>query len=258
MKILLVGCGKMGGAMMAGWLKSGVSLDNITVVDPLYEGRNAFKTLAELPAGFKTDFVVLAVKPQNIDDVAAELKKFSDSVFISIIAGKKIDYFKKYLPKSYFVRTMPNLPSLIGKGVTAAISSQPLSEQIQASVEQLLKPCGKLIWLKDENLMDAVTAISGSGPAYVFLFAQSLIEAATGLGLDEETAKSLVFGTIRGSIKLAEKSGDNLATLKQNVTSKGGTTEAALAILEENDKLKKLIISAANQAKQRSSELSSQ
>lgn len=257
MKILLIGCGKMGSAILGGWLSSGISLSQITIIDPVYKGEiEGYDTLADLPENYAPDYVLLAVKPQNLDEVAPQLARFSKATMISIVAGKKIAYFKKYLPNFVVIRTMPNLPALIGKGITAAVASEELGKEEKERVERLLKPCGKLVWLDNEELIDSVTAISGSGPAYVFLFADSMVEAAVELGLDAETAKALVFETIKGSIDLAEISGDNLATLKQNVTSKGGTTEAALAVLEDKDILRTLVKQAIKQAKKRALELS--
>lgn len=256
MKILLIGCGKMGSGLLDGWQKSGIAAADITVVDPFYEGKITSYGFAEdINKNYTPDFVLLAVKPQNIDEIMPHLKRFSGAVFISIIAGKTIAYFRKQLPNAVIIRTMPNLPALIGKGITAAVAGQKLEAKVKSAVIKLLEPCGKLIWLDDENLINSVTAISGSGPAYVFLFAQSLIEAGQELGLDEATAKELVLETIKGSIALAETSGDNLVTLKENVTSKGGTTAAALEVLETGDALKKLIKTASKQAKLRAEEL---
>lgn len=256
MKILLIGCGKMGSAIMQGWIKAGVTPASITVVDPFYKGKiKSYKSIADLPKNYSPEFIILAVKPQNINEVVSELVKFDKALFISIIAGKTIGYFKKYLNSATIIRTMPNLPAVIGQGITAAVTSKKLSPKQKNDAAKLLKPCGKLIWLDDENLMDSVTAISGSGPAYVFLFADSLVKSAIELGLDEKTANNLVFETMKGSIALAENSKESLKQLKINVTSKGGTTEAALAVLENKNALSSLLLEATKKARKRAQQL---
>ncbi len=259
MKILLIGCGKMGSAMLNGWLKSGVKAGDIAVVDPFAKlGKKiaVYKSLAKLSKTYVPDVIILAVKPQNLNEVLPELARFNKALVVSIIAGKTIAYIEKHLKSSVIIRTMPNLPAVIGKGVIGAVANKVLSAKNKALVVKLLKPCGKLVWFKDEKLINTVTAISGSGPAYVFLFAQGLVEAGVALGLDEKTAKLLALETIKGSVLLAENASESLEQLKINVTSKGGTTEAALKVLEQKNALKTLIKQAATQAKQRALELS--
>lgn len=257
MKILLIGCGKMGSAMMDGWLQSGIKASAITIVDPFYKGRAAaYKSTDELPKKYAPDVVILAIKPQSLDEALLDLARFKNALFISIVAGKTIASIQKHLGNVKVVRTMPNLPAVIGQGVIAAVSAKRLSADDKEAVGDILEPCGKLLWFKDEKLIDSVTAISGSGPAYVFLFAQSLVEAGIELGLDDVTAKILALETIKGSAMLAESSEYSLDGLKVNVTSKGGTTEAALKVLEKGNVLKKLIKDAAKQAKKRAGELS--
>ncbi len=256
MEILLIGCGKMGGALYDGWLKKDKNAA-VTIIDPFYKGQGrALAKISDLPKNYLPNFVVLAVKPQNIEETIPELAIFKDAVFISIIAGKDTRFFTQYLPQSLIIRTMPNLPASIGKGITAAVANKELSPAMKSQVEELLAPCGKLLWLNDENLIDAVTAVSGSGPAYIFLFADCIIKAAIELGLDAEVAKTLVFETLKGSVDLAEESGEDLLQLKANVTSKGGTTEAALNVLEKGDIFKKLINNAVKEAHLRAKQLS--
>ena len=247
----------MGSAILNGWLKSGFKANSITIVDPLYKGKiKSYKSVEDIPVTYSADYILLAVKPQDLNQVLTALERFTQGTFISIIAGKTISSIKKSIPQSIVIRAMPNLPALIGQGITAAVASKELTPKVRSQVDKLLKPCGKLIWLNDEALLNAVTAISGSGPAYIFLFGDSLIKAAKDLGLSEEIAKSLVFETIKGSVALAEASKDSLEQLKINVTSKGGTTAAALSILENNQVLKNLLKEAVKMAEKRAQELS--
>jgi pyrroline-5-carboxylate reductase len=250
MKILLVGCGKMGSAMMNGWKKAGIR--DIQIVDPALG-----KDFSALPKNYQPDYVVLAVKPQSFAETLPEFKVFAKAAFISIAAGKTIKSIRKFLPKSLVVRTMPNLPAVVGQGITAAYTDAKLSNAIKADVEKILKANGKLVWVKKEADLDSVTAISGSGPAYVFLFANAMIEAAVDLGLSCDMAKELVLETIKGSIALAESAKEDLVTLKRNVTSKGGTTEAALKIFENKNILRVTVKKAAKAAKARAKQLSS-
>ena len=250
MKILLVGCGKMGSAMMNGWKKARIK--DIKIVDPALG-----KDFSALPKNYHPDYVVIAVKPQSFSETLPSLKPFSKAIFISIAAGKTIKSIQKLLPKSAVVRTMPNLPAIIGQGITAAFTSAKLSANIKAGVEKILKANGKLVWVKKEADLDSVTAISGSGPAYLFLFADALAQAGVELGLSKDLSKELALQTIKGSVSLAELAKEDLLTLKQNVTSKGGTTEAALKVFEGKDALRKLVTKAAKAAQKRSKELSS-
>ena len=250
MKILLVGCGKMGSAMLTGWKKAGFK--DVQVVDPVIG-----KDFSKLPKSYSPDYVLIAVKPQNINEVLPELANFKKAVFISIAAGKSIKTIGKLLGKVAVVRTMPNLPAVIGKGITAAFTSSKLTKAQVDGVEKLLKACGKVVWVKKESDLDAVTAISGSGPAYVFLFAQSMAEAGVKLGLSKDLAGQLAIETVLGSAELAAIAKEDLSQLKVNVTSKGGTTAAALSVLENKDVLKKLVLEAAKAAKTRAKELNS-
>lgn len=245
----------MGSAMLTGWIKSGIKADNIRVIDPYTspEGVKRFKTLNELDF-FEPDYVVVAVKPQMLVDTLPALKKFKNAVFISIAAGKRIQLFKNILGTDKIVRAMPNLPALIGEGVTG-IYAENLDDK-QAEIGRLFNSLGKTVWLKSEDMVDSITAISGSGPAYVFLFIQSLIEAAQELGFEEIDAKNIATQTVLGSAKNVEYSTESAVILKENVTSKGGTTAAALSVLEDNNALKELVKEAAKAAFARSKELS--
>lgn len=255
MKILLIGSGKMGAALYEGWLKSGIAKKDIVIVDPVSE-LATYKNISELPADYSPQYVIIAVKPQSFEEIAQQLTAYSNACFVSIMAGKTIANISEFLKNSLVIRTMPNLPATIGRGVIAAVPNRQLSTEEKNSLFDLLEPCGKLVWLKKESELDVVTALSGSGPAYIFLFADSMIEAGIKLGLDMDVASKLVFETIKGSVELAENSSHSLQKLKTNVTSKGGTTEAALKVLERSDILKNLVENAVKEAHSRSKELS--
>lgn len=257
-KIVLVGAGKMGGALHAAWLRAGVLASNIAVVEPMgffAAGSNAFKSLDEVTLA--PDCVVLAVKPQSMDALLPALAtKFGTKpLYLSIAAGRTLSYFKKHLGDAAVVRAMPNTPAVIGKGISALCANAKVKENNKTLADALLLAAGQTVWLEDESQMDAVTAVSGSGPAYVFLFTEALIAAGIAQGLPEETAKKLALYTVRGSAKLAIKSSDPLDRLRKNVTSPGGTTEAALKVLMKDDALKALIHDAVAQAVKRSKEL---
>lgn len=259
MQILLVGCGKMGSAILNGWLKNakeiGIKNTSINVIDPKAKPINGvkfYKDISALPKNYNPDFVFLAIKPQEINEVIRKLAIFSKACFVSILAGTKIEKIKNG-NKISVVRAMPNLPATIGQGITALFSSDKINK---SSVEKLFTAIGQVLWLKKEEQLDAVTAISGSGPAYVFSFMQELIAVARKLGLEEKAAKQLVLTTFAGSIELAKQSKDALPQLIKNVASKGGTTEAALGIFNYNNMLSEIISMAVQKAHSRAKELS--
>ena len=246
MNILLIGCGKMGSSLLQGWKKSGIK--NVQVIDPALG-----KTAAKIPVNFKPDYMVLAIKPQSFAAVLPELKKYNCPA-ISIAAGKSIKSIKKLLGNRVIIRAMPNLPATIGMGVTGVFSASKLNPMAKKQVTSLLAACGSVIWLKKEEDINKITAISGSGPAYVFLFAESMVKAAEKLGFSVEQANELVFSTMLGSLKMAEKSDVSLASLITNVASKGGTTEAALKIFKSR-KFGSIIDSAVQAAYKRAQQL---
>lgn len=247
MKILLIGCGKMGSAMLNGWKKSGIT--GVEVIDPALG-----KEVGDLPKNFSPDYIVVAVKPQEMGNVLPTIAKFSGKV-ISIAAGKKIKFIMSHMGKRTIIRAMPNLPAVLGQGVTGAFSNKQLTTLERRDITKILSAFGELVWVKKESEIDMVTAISGSGPAYVFLFAQGLIEAAENMGFNSNQAEMLVFGTLKGSLNLAEKSGMDLDELIKSVASKGGTTEAALKVFKAKN-FKKIIGQAASAARKRSMQLS--
>lgn len=249
--ILLIGAGKMGSALRNAWVDAGINDDAITVVDPA-AGFLSLDDVSLIP-----ECVVLAVKPQAMDGLLPQLKtRFAEKTFyISIAAGKTIAYFEEQLGEVAIIRAMPNTPALIGKGISAICHNAKTSNRQKEIADSLLRAAGETLWLDDETLMDAVTAISGSGPAYVFLFMECLVEAGIAQGLPEEVCRNLAMQTITGSVELARKTGEPLATLRSNVTSKGGTTEAALNVMMKDNILKTIFADAITQAVKRAHDL---
>ncbi len=260
--VLLVGAGKMGGALLASWLGAGLEAQRITVVEPdsvrrktlvKETGVNVAESAATAPPA---ECVVIAVKPQMLDELMPQLATRGAGAFIlSIVAGKTVAYFAKYLNNAPVVRAMPNTPALVSAGISALCASASVSETQKAQATALLKAAGEIVWLEDESLMDAVTAISGSGPAYVFLLMEALMGAGKDQGLPEEICKQLVQHTVLGSAKLALQSSDSIEKLRENVTSPGGTTEAALNVLMAGGKFQSLVQEAVKQAVARAKEL---
>ena len=233
----------MGSAMAQGWVDHGVNKKNIYVSDPFLEldffGRTGFvnytKRIHEIE---KVDFCVLAIKPQQFSEILTELRNLTKQnvTFISIAAGKTIKSISDTLGKNAkIVRVMPNLPATIGKGVSCYISGEGINQQIESKIEHLLKANGKVIKIEDESLMDVVTAISGSGPAYIFHLIECIEKIAINKGLTPEEAKIIATQTVYGSASLASASENDARILRHNVTSKGGTTEAALEVLMNGD-----------------------
>ncbi len=259
--ILLVGCGKMGGAMLEGWSARGLAAGGVHVVEPQPDPRMA--TIAgvtlhaspdNLPAGLTPAVVVFAVKPQSMDAVAPAYRRFVGpaTVFLSIAAGKTIGYFERHLGKAAIVRSMPNTPAAIGKGITVAVANAAVGAGQRAGCDALLAAVGDVAWVEDEGLIDAVTAVSGSGPAYVFLLIECLAEAGREAGLPADLAMRLARATVSGSGDLVRASADPPATLRKNVTSPGGTTEAALRVLMADDGMQALMTRAVRAATERS------
>jgi pyrroline-5-carboxylate reductase len=264
-RILLVGCGKMGGAMLAGWLARGVAAGDVVVVEPFGTNDIAAKygvtAVAEASAinpAFAPDVVVFAVKPQGMDDVAPSYARYAaaGAVFLSIAAGRTIASFIRHLGVgAAIVRAMPNTPAAVGRGITVCCPNANTEKAQRVRCQALLEAVGEVGWVEDEALMDAVTAVSGSGPAYVFLLIECLAQAGVEAGLDPDLAGRLAAATVSGSGELARQSDEDAATLRQNVTSPGGTTAAALAVLMADDGLKPLMTRAIAAATARSKEL---
>jgi pyrroline-5-carboxylate reductase len=261
--ILLIGCGKMGSALAKGWLSSGgVSL---TVANPsprdLGPNVQVYSSLADLPAEFCADAVVLSVKPQIMTEVCTNLvpRLAESSLVLSVAAGKTLSYFENLFGVNQpIVRSMPNMPVAIGYGITALVANNAVSPAQKKLATQLLEAGGEAIWLPEESQMDAVTALSGSGPAYVFLLIEEMAKAGTALGLPENLALRLARQTVVGAAHLVGESPDVSAeTFRKNIAISGGTTEAALRILmDEDGGLAQLMKRALLAAQKRSRELS--
>jgi pyrroline-5-carboxylate reductase len=201
--------------------------------------------------------ILLAVKPQLMDEVLPPLAKLAgpQTLLLSIAAGRRIASFEKYLPGGAVVRAMPNTPASIGRGITAAVANRYVTPVQRALADDLLSAVGKVVWVDDEALLDAITAVSGSGPAYVFLLAECLAEAGRAAGLDARLAEELARATVSGSAALLEASDLSAAELRKNVTSPGGTTAAALEILGGEDGMQKLMTAAVAAATKRGRDL---
>ncbi len=261
--ITLVGCGNMGRALLTGWLNAGNEFSCL-VVDPhglpeaFRNQTNITHAQAPIEKICTSSVIVLAVKPQVMNAVCEELKPFvaENTLILSIAAGRSIASFEKIFGSKPIVRSMPNLPAAIGKGMTVTVANKNTTKAQCEIAEGLLKAVGRVEWVKDENLMHAVTAVSGSGPAYLFLLIEMFAEAARKAGLNEELALTLARETVIGAAALVEADRKTpAATLRKNVTSPGGTTEAALQILM-NGKMQTLFDAAIESAKKRSEDLS--
>jgi pyrroline-5-carboxylate reductase len=265
--LLLVGAGKMGGAMLDRWLERGLDARRLTVLDPYIEEarrsalRQAGATVARTPEGMHAaGFAVLliAVKPQSMAEAVPSVAPLAGpgTVIVSIAAGVRIARLAAPFPAGQpVVRAMPNTPAQVGEGMTVAVGNRNVSGPQRDIVGALLSAVGKVAWVEDEGLIDAVTAVSGSGPAYVFLLAECLAEAGRQAGLPHDLAELLGRQTVAGAGALLAASPLPPATLRQNVTSPKGTTAAALEVLMAKDGLQPLLTRAVEAAKRRSIEL---
>jgi pyrroline-5-carboxylate reductase len=258
--IVLAGAGKMGGAMLSGWLAGGLDPQRVILVEP--QPSEEIKSLATRGVRLNpkevtaAETLVVAVKPQTFREAGPMLKVFVDpsTLVVSIMAGTKIAALEDVCGGAV-VRAMPNTPAAIGRGITVAVPAKSVSAAQRATADALLRATGAVEWVEDEKLMDAVTAVSGSGPAYVFLLAEELARAGVEAGLPAELAMKLARETVAGSGELLHHSELPAATLRQNVTSPGGTTAAALDVLMAKDGLQPLMIRAIAAATKRSIEL---
>ncbi|MBB4198508.1 pyrroline-5-carboxylate reductase [Rhodoblastus sphagnicola] len=261
--LALVGAGKMGSALLGGWLAAGVEPGRIAVHDPApsesLRALAAEKGFALNPPHAAAEAVVLAVKPQALDAVAAGIASLfgRDTFLLSIIAGKTVDNLSARLPVSAILRAMPNTPAAVGRGVTGVFANPATSSDQRAKAQFLLSGVGGVEWVEREALIDAVTAISGSGPAYVFYLVEALAEAGRRLGLPADLALRLARATVEGSGELLHRQPEISAEiLRKNVTSPGGTTQAALDVLMAPDGLAELMARAAEAARKRAEDLS--
>jgi pyrroline-5-carboxylate reductase len=260
--LVLAGAGKMGGAMLAGWLAQGLDAGKVAVIEP----HPSDEIRALLTKGIRLNpsppdigavaTLVVALKPQSFREAGPDLKPFTGpaTLVVSIMAGTTIASIGAVCGGSV-VRAMPNTPAAIGRGITVAVAANNVSADQRAVADALLRATGSVEWVDDESLMDAVTAVSGSGPAYVFLLAEELARAGVEAGLPPDLATKLARETVAGSGELLHRSELASATLRQNVTSPGGTTAAALEILMGQDGMQSLLTRAVAAATRRSKEL---
>ena len=257
--VALVGAGRMGGAMLDGWIGLGVDPARIVVIEPQPAASIAALAARGLrlnpdAASLRADAVVIAVKPQVAPDIMPNVAALvsPSTVVVSIMAGRTIGFLADALPRdAAIVRAMPNTPAAIGRGITVAVPNARVTPPQRRLADALLAATGAVEWVGDEALMDAVTAVSGSGPAYVFLLAESLARAGAKAGLPADLAARLARATVAGSGELLHRSPQDAATLRHNVTSPGGTTAAALDVLMAADGLDPLMERAVAAATRR-------
>lgn len=262
MKITFLGGGNMANALIGGMLKQGFAPADIDVVEPGRDARDRLQAYAvnclesaEM-LGSAGDLLVLAVKPQQMRNAVAPLVgKLGDAVVVSIAAGLGMAALSRWLGgHRRIVRSMPNTPALIGAGITGLCALPEVDAAGRAAAERVLRAVGSTVWIDDEARMDAVTAISGSGPAYVFLFIEALQQAAADLGFTPEQGRQLAIGTVQGAAALAAQASEPASVLRERVTSAGGTTEAALRTMAERG-VKEGIIAGVMAAERRGREL---
>lgn len=268
--LLLVGCGNMGYALANSWRASCLDTNQLLIVQPSAEksaalsgelGVVCYESIGAVPQSVTPSAICLATKPNALDDVLRDISsRYAETrpVILSVAAGKVISFYEMRLwNDACVIRIMPNTPALVGLAMSVCISNQHATAAHHTMVTHLFESVGAVAWLNDESLMDAATAISGSGPAYVFYFAECLINAATELGLSKEHAVALVSQTILGASHMIQNRPDALSQLRENVTSPGGTTEAALCALQHNSgsTFADIIKQAALEAKDKSSKI---
>lgn len=263
-KICLVGAGNMGGAMLMGWLEGGIAPSDVTVIDPAPRGEMAamlqkhdISAVAKAPEDYRPDVMIIAVKPQMMETVLPSLAMLigTNTVSVSVAAGTTISAMEKHLGLGAIVRAMPNTPALLRKGITVCCANDAVSEPQRQRVDLLLKSIGIVEWVENEKLIDAVTAVSGSGPAYVFHLAEAMAAAGIEQGLTPELANKLARETIAGAGAMLSQLPEPSSTLRQNVTSPNGTTAAALSVLMSDGAMENLLSAAIAAARKRSEEL---
>lgn len=270
--LLLIGCGKMGGALLSGWLADGWPKASVCIVEAhaptreawIAQGLTAVADPLEIPGGFVPGAVLIAVKPQALDAAlppvvrrVAALCGAQSPLVVSIVAGKPIAAFEAAFGKTMPVlRVMPNTPAAVGRGISGLYANSVVTAAQKSLGETLMKAVGQVVWLDDEEQMHAVTALSGSGPAYVFHLVEAMAKGGVALGLSPEVAMTLARATVVGSGELLRQSAEDAATLRVNVTSPGGTTAAALEVLmHPGEGFPELLPRALAEAARRSREL---
>ncbi|MCJ0764698.1 pyrroline-5-carboxylate reductase [Variovorax terrae] len=260
--IAFVGGGNMASAIIGGLLKQGFTAGQIDVVEPFAEARAKLQqqfgiTALEGPGAAldRATLVVWAVKPQSFKDAALQSRFHTKAALhLSVAAGIPSDSIARWLGTERVVRCMPNTPALVRKGMTGLYARPAVTAQDRQAAEQVIRTTGEFLWVEREDLLDAVTALSGSGPAYVFYFLEAMTQAGTDMGLSREQAHQLSVGTFVGASELARSSNEPPEILRQRVTSKGGTTHAAISSMEQ-DNLKTLFERALHAARRRAHEL---
>jgi pyrroline-5-carboxylate reductase len=264
--LLLVGAGKMGGAMLEGWLARGLEPARVTVLDPQpspalldFAGSTGLCLNPDRAGLSSPEVLVLGIKPQTLTEAAPAIAPLAgpDTLVVSILAGKTVADLSRAMPQAgAIVRAMPNLPASIGRGATGAFATPDVTQRQRAVTHALLSAVGLVEWVEREELIDAVTAVSGSGPAYLFHLVEALSAAGREVGLESGVAERLARQTVAGAAELLSGSGLEPAVLRQNVTSPGGTTAAALEVLMAANGMGALMRRAVEAAKRRAAELS--
>lgn len=262
MNICFIGGGNMASALIGGLLKRGFATSHIQVVEINPENcarlhqEYGVKASADLPAGVAhAKYIVLATKPQQMHELALQLAPMlTGQLIISIAAGIRAHDLARWLGTDNIVRAMPNTPALIRSGITGLYALPAVSAALRHDAQTIMAAVGNTLWLESEAMMDSVTAVSGSGPAYVFYFIEAMQQAAVELGFNQQDARRLVLDTFMGATKLAEESADDVSVLRARVTSKNGTTERAILSMETNQ-VQQRIIKALHAAATRSAEM---
>ena len=266
--LVFIGGGNMASAILGGLVQRGLTPEAVRVVEPFEEARRrllaSFGVQAQAAAGpalAGAALVVWAVKPQTFQEAAGQAAPHlvggtgaEAALHLSVAAGIRSDSIAHWLGSERVVRSMPNTPALVGQGMTALFARQAVTSEDRALVDAVIAPTGDYLWVAQERQLDAVTALSGSGPAYVFLFLEAMIEAGTQLGLEAEQAKRLAIATFSGAAALARDSSEPPSVLRERVTSKGGTTYAALTAMQEA-RVPQAFIAAMHAACRRATEL---
>jgi pyrroline-5-carboxylate reductase len=261
--VLLIGCGKMGGALLQGW-RADPALGPFVTIEP-GEGDAAFRGLAgvtcvkridEIPAGFVPDAIVVATKPQGMEVVLPPYRALAtNALILSIAAGRTLAFLESHLGDVAAIRAMPNTPAAIGRGIAVCVANARATKAQRDLATKMMGAVGEVGWVDDEDLIDAVTGVSGSGPAYVFLLAEALASAGVKAGLPEDLAMRLARATVSGAGELLHRSSETAEQLRKNVTSPKGTTQAALDVLMAEDGLAPLMEKAVRAARDRGREL---
>ena len=265
-----MGCGKMGSILLENLIaESGFKANQITVIEKADKNKiplkdinfNYSKNTSTLPSNYKADLVFIAIKPQDCEKTLVNFAKenifHADTIFISILAGKKISFFEKiFSTKAKIIRSMPNLPIQDSQGIFTYLANKNLKTSELKNLQKIFQKFGQVLEIKDENLFDDVTAIFGSGPAYVFLLQEIFTEIVIASGIDKDKAADLIKTLFLGSALMSCNSDLDFIKLRESVTSKAGTTEAALEILQKNSALKNIFTKAIKSASTRSKELS--